>query len=200
MSVTCVEDLEALPWGAIISVKKSTNEHTEDWSKDANGAWRLTTLNSSIGLAANMFAGHIAEGWVSVGPTVTPVEVQQWREGRSYWYWVLRNQGNGTWLTMRFRRSQSTPPSLREVRMADYPPMAAAPVIEQQHWQRALWLMWERAESERATGEQNVEATRVQFKNRVDPAPLHPALAQIRASVDAMERALNPDAPVLDPF
>lgn len=197
MSVTSVEDLEALPVGQVISVKKSLNENPDDWAKQENGTWRLAgSADSVIGLGSNMFQGHATEGWITVGATVIPVAISQWRQGRSYWYWVLQDQGEGRWLTMRFRRSQSTSPMIHAVRVGEYELLSQAPEIQPHHWQHALWMMWERSEAERTARERDAEQTRVQLKNRVDPAPLHPALAQIRASVDAMERAITAGAPV----
>jgi len=146
-----------------------------------------------------MFAGFIGRGWVAVGPTVVAQVAGQWRQGTSYWYLIL-NVVDGQATVLRFRRNQTASPLITTSRrMQDYTLLVEPPEVQAQHWTHALRLLWERTEAETTARAADAERARVQLKNRVDPASLHPALRQIRAAVEGMEQALA-NAPTLDPF
>lgn len=198
MSVTSVEALEALPVGQVISVKPSTDENPVDWVRRDDGAWGRS--NGAVGvLDSHMFAGFIGRGWVAAGQTVVPAVAGQWRQGTSYWYLILAVDGASQTI-LRFRRNQNTDPLLTSShRMTEYALLVEPPEIQARHWTTALRLLWERTEAETTARATDNERSRVQLKNRVDPASLHPALQQIRAAVEGMEQALA-NAPALDPF
>lgn len=187
MSVTSVEALEALPVGSVVAVKLSTDERPVDWQRGAAG-WVCPSVSEEAALQSHMFEGLLNQGWVTSGPAVSEVQVGQWRAGRTYWYFCLAVHDNTQAMVLRFRQSGATAPLVTSTaRLREYDVMVQPPTITSGQWQAAMMLLWERAAAEQATAER----VRVQFKNRVAPEALHPAVRQVRDSVAALEAVLT---------